>query len=60
MLAGFGLCAQILDPSRKKLTTAAGTPYWMVPEVVVRQEYGPKFDIWSLGIMAIGLCSHNS
>ncbi|KAI1229523.1 hypothetical protein IHE44_0001747 [Lamprotornis superbus] len=48
----FGLCAQ-LSPERSKRSSRVGTPSWMAPEVVRGEAYGPKVDIWSLGIMGL-------
>ncbi|KAG8696336.1 signal transducing kinase of the PAK [Ceratobasidium sp. 394] len=52
-IANFWSSAQISDPANSTLRTRVGSPCWMAPEIVAWKEYGPKVDIWSLGIMTI-------
>ncbi|XP_064261039.1 serine/threonine-protein kinase PAK 3-like isoform X1 [Passer domesticus] len=51
-LADFGLSTR-LTPKQSRGCVVAGTPWWMAPEVVTHQPYGPKVDIWSFGIVGI-------
>ncbi|XP_005062300.2 PREDICTED: serine/threonine-protein kinase PAK 3-like [Ficedula albicollis] len=51
-LADFGLCAQ-LSSEQDQRSSMVGTAHWMAPEVVTSSPYGPKVDIWSLGIVTI-------
>ncbi|XP_041875909.1 serine/threonine-protein kinase PAK 3-like isoform X3 [Corvus kubaryi] len=51
-LADFGLSAQ-LTAEQNQRSSVVGTSWWMAPEVVTGQPYGPKVDIWCLGIVGI-------
>ncbi|NXE70897.1 PAK3 kinase, partial [Calcarius ornatus] len=48
----FGLSTQ-LTPEKNRKSVIAGTIWWMAPEMVKDQPYGPKVDIWSFGIVGI-------
>ncbi|XP_059348049.1 serine/threonine-protein kinase PAK 2-like [Ammospiza nelsoni] len=51
-LADFGLSTQ-LTPEQSRRCSVAGTTWWLGPEMVTHQPYGPKVDIWSFGIVGI-------
>uniref|UniRef100_A0A6B2LA44 Protein kinase domain-containing protein n=1 Tax=Arcella intermedia TaxID=1963864 RepID=A0A6B2LA44_9EUKA len=53
-LADFGTAVQ-LTFQRLQRDTMAGTPYYMAPELIKRQPYKEKVDIWSVGITIVEL-----
>ncbi|NXM03346.1 PAK3 kinase, partial [Tyrannus savana] len=50
-LIGFGSCAWL--PRGQKRTSVHGTPFYMAPEILRRDKYDAKVDIWALGITAL-------
>ncbi|KAI9103060.1 kinase-like domain-containing protein [Phlyctochytrium arcticum] len=55
-LADFGVAGQI-GPNQTAKSTFVGTPLYMAPEIIRGEEYGPKVDVWSVGILAIELAT---
>ncbi|XP_032558237.1 uncharacterized protein LOC116794030 [Chiroxiphia lanceolata] len=51
-LIDFGFCAW-LQPWEKKRRSFIGTPFYMAPEMLRRDRYDAKVDIWALGITAL-------
>eukprot|EP00271_Cylindrocystis_brebissonii_P014617 TRINITY_DN36027_c0_g1_i1.p1 TRINITY_DN36027_c0_g1~~TRINITY_DN36027_c0_g1_i1.p1 ORF type:complete len:544 (+),score=47.69 TRINITY_DN36027_c0_g1_i1:299-1930(+) len=52
-LGDFGLGVILANQSR--LVETAGSPMYMAPEVVQKQEYGTQADMWSLGVVLFAL-----
>lgn len=53
-IADFGFATQ-LTAERQHRKSVVGTPAWMSPELIQKQDYNEKTDIWSVGIIAIEL-----
>jgi serine/threonine protein kinase len=52
-LSDLGSSKRLEDPSLKVTRSLKGSPYWMAPEVVMRQGHNYSADIWSLGCLLI-------
>ena len=56
-LADFGFAARVHSP--KSLTKQCGTPFFVSPEILMRQSYDQKSDMWSVGCIVYLLLSGN-
>jgi p21-activated kinase 1 len=48
----MGLCTRLEDGIA---TGMAGTPNWMAPEMMCARVYGPKVDVWGIGVICFVL-----
>ncbi len=54
----FGF-AKLFKKDESKFKEILGSPMYMAPEIIIKQEYNEKCDIWSCGIMCFMLLSGN-
>lgn len=54
-LGDFGLCRSLNDQSQA--ATNVGTPLYMPPEILAKQPYSEKADVWSLGCVIYELAA---
>ena len=54
-LTDYGLSKQLLSIS-KKFSTLVGTLTFMAPEIIKKEKYNEKCDLWSLGVIIYILC----
>lgn len=55
-LCDFGICKTYQKDNMKHLR--GGSPYWMAPEILKKEEYDQTIDIWALGITCVELAEN--
>ena len=55
-LCDFGICREYIKNKMKNYR--GGSPYWMAPEILKKEEYSQNVDIWALGITCIELAEY--
>lgn len=55
-LGDFGV-SKILETTNAEANTYAGTRFYLSPEIIGRQPYNQKTDIWSLGVVLYEMCA---
>ncbi|XP_020388828.2 hormonally up-regulated neu tumor-associated kinase [Rhincodon typus] len=49
-IVDFGLSNTLKSDSQELLNTQCGSPAYAAPELLAHQKYGPKVDVWSIGV----------
>eukprot|EP01129_Flabellula_baltica_P016315 TRINITY_DN8630_c0_g1_i1.p1 TRINITY_DN8630_c0_g1~~TRINITY_DN8630_c0_g1_i1.p1 ORF type:complete len:419 (-),score=72.72 TRINITY_DN8630_c0_g1_i1:53-1309(-) len=56
VIVDLGKCSEFVED--EVMIGIRGTPYWIAPEMILGKAYGPKVDIFSLGIIILELIFH--